>query len=127
MRLIDADALIEAMRTDYCADCDRRKGMKNGKERFVYDIGDAPCRVCSIDDAMNDVEYAATIDAAPVVHGRWIGIETVDAYDIAGIKTWALRARCSECGFVKKFIEAHTGQYIYCPTCGAKMDGEVTA
>ena len=61
--------------------------------------------------------------AAPVVHGRWIEIETEDAYDFAGIKTWALKARCSECDFVMKFIEAHTGQYIYCPHCGTQMDG----
>lgn len=73
---------------------------------------------------VGEINIAPTVDAVPVKHGRWIEIVTEDAYDIAGIKTWALRARCSECGFVMKFIEAHTGQYIYCPNCGAKMDGE---
>ena len=70
-----------------------------------------------------DVMTLPAVDAAPVAHGRWIEIETEDAYDFAGIKTWALKARCSECDFVMKFIEAHTGQYIYCPNCGARMDG----
>jgi Lar family restriction alleviation protein len=55
--------------------------------------------------------------------GRWIKSETSEAFDIAGVKTWALKAKCSECGFVHKFIEAHMC-YGYCPNCGAKMEGE---
>lgn len=57
----------------------------------------------------------------PVKHGRWIKLETCEAYDIAGVKTWALKVRCSECGFVHKAIEAH-GYYDYCPKCGTKMN-----
>ena len=57
--------------------------------------------------------------------GRWIKGETSEAFDIAGVKTWALKAKCSECGFVHKFIEAHMC-YGYCPNCGAKMEGSDT-
>ena len=64
-----------------------------------------------------------TIDAAPVKHGRWEGDETCDAYDVAGVKTWAVKRKCSACGFVHKFIEAHMC-YEFCPNCGAKMDLE---
>ena len=70
-----------------------------------------------------DVESMPTVDAVPVVHGRWEGDETCDAYDIAGVKTWAVKRKCSECGFTHKFIEAHMC-YVFCPNCGARMDGD---
>ena len=62
-RLIDADLSIKHLRENYCIDCDRRRGMKNGKltKRFVYDIGDAPCRACDIGDTFDYIEDAPTI------------------------------------------------------------------
>lgn len=107
MRLIDADALLE--------------DLTKAKREVNCHLPEIKKLFKALRDWIKD---APTVDAVPVKHGRWIGIETENAYDIVGIKTWALRARCSECGFVIKFIEAHTGQYIYCPRCGAKMDGE---
>ena len=70
MRLIDADATIKYLREFRCKDCDRRKGMKNGKIRFCYRIGDAPCRACDIWDTIDyflDEDISPTIDAVPVV------------------------------------------------------------
>ena len=70
MRLIDADATIQYLREYRCRDCDRRKGMKNGKIRFCYEIGDAPCRACYIGDTIDyflDEAISPTIDAVPVV------------------------------------------------------------
>ena len=67
MRLIDADALIDEVMERYCEDCNKRKGLKNGKWRIVYSVGDAPCRACGIDDMMDEMEGAPTIDAVPVV------------------------------------------------------------
>ena len=70
MRLIDADATIKYLREFRCKDCDRRKGMKNGKIRFCYEIGDAPCRACDIGDTIEyflDEDISPTIDAVPVV------------------------------------------------------------
>ena len=70
MRLIDADATIEYLRECRCKDCDKRKGMKNGKIRFCYEIGDAPCRACDIGDTIDyflDEDISPTIDAVPVV------------------------------------------------------------
>ena len=66
-RLIDADARIDSIRSFHCADCDRRKGTKNGKVVFCYQIGDAPCRACGIGDAIEYFEDAPTVDAAQVV------------------------------------------------------------
>lgn len=70
MRLIDADATIQYLREFRCKDCDKRKGMKNGKVRFCYEIGDAPCRACDIGDTIDYFLYediSPTIDAVPVV------------------------------------------------------------
>ena len=70
MRLIDADATIKYLREFRCKDCDRRKGMKNGKIRFCYEIGDAPCRACDIGDTVDyffDEDISPTVDAVPVV------------------------------------------------------------
>lgn len=59
--LIDRDAFLAEQRHVYCEDCARRKGMKNGKMKFVYDIGDAPCRACGYGDVLDDLEDAPTI------------------------------------------------------------------
>ena len=52
------------------------------------------------------------IDAAPVVHGRWVYGEDVDI-------------QCSVCG-ADAFTEGDYRQVKsrYCPNCGAKMDLE---
>ncbi len=60
-RLIDAGAFIAEQRHLYCENCERRKGMKNGKAKFVYDIGDAPCRACGYGDVLDDLEDAPTV------------------------------------------------------------------
>ena len=62
MRLIDADALLDEVMNRHCNDCDRRKGIKNGKYRIIYSIGDAPCRACEVDDFKDQIEDAPTIE-----------------------------------------------------------------
>ena len=63
-RLIDADAFIKEKQEWYCKqNCGRRKGIKNGKECFIYKIGEAPCRACEIDDLISAVDDAPTIIA----------------------------------------------------------------
>ena len=88
MRLIDADALgvgrcsRDVLPADYCAGW-------NGLIRLL--------------------EKAPTVDAVPVVHGRW---DNMDGY-----KT---RKVCSMCGWD---VTEYGKFYSYCPNCGAKMDG----
>ena len=54
--------------------------------------------------------------------GHWITKDGKEqGYDIGGIKTWYIQIMCDKCGFIKTAIEGHTGQYHYCPNCGAKM------
>lgn len=61
--------------------------------------------------ALDEIRHAPTVDAVPVVHGRWIH----DGQRINGGIDWC---HCSECGKSDNFC-ARTN---YCPNCGAKMD-----
>lgn len=91
MRLIDADALgvglcsRDVLPADYCAGW-------NGLIRLL--------------------EKAPTVDAVPVVHGRWID------NGACGYK-WAFS--CSKCGYIDGY--PFNDRHNYCPNCGAKMDG----
>jgi len=66
MEYIDREAFLAEQRHLYCENCARRK---NGKGKFVYDIGDAPCRACDICDVLDAVEDAPAADVGwiPVV------------------------------------------------------------
>ena len=121
MRLIDADALLDDVMERYCKECDKRKGIKNGKYRIVYNVGDAPCRACSVDDMKDDLENAPTIEERR--KGKWMPHPYGRAWDV-----------CSECGTGCKHREygitpdgleyVEEWMYLYCPNCGADMRGE---
>ena len=88
MRLIDADELKE-LRDKYI----------RGEIQFDGDEYDM-------------IDKCPTIDAVPVVHGRWMHL---------GGDEWC----CSACGFVistEGSWEKPTKKY--CEDCGAKMEGE---
>jgi len=59
------------------------------------------------------IKRLPTVDAVPVVHGRWVIIPG---------SIWPI-GDCSVCG------EQHIGTNSakYCPNCGARMDGEADA
>jgi hypothetical protein len=59
--LVDRDEFIKVHREYFCTDCVKRKGVKNGRMRILYEIGGVPCRACGVDDMF---EY---LDDAPVV------------------------------------------------------------
>ena len=64
---------------------------------------------------LRDIRLAPTVDAIPVVHGRWVMKETMIR------SPFAKNAYCSEC------LEETGYTTNYCPNCGAKMeaDGDV--
>lgn len=72
-------------------------------------------------DPVDDVELCRVIDAlpavdaAPVVHGRWIPRKG----------KWFAYFQCSVCGEKISYPSAD-GKALtnYCPNCGAKMNGE---
>ena len=59
----------------------------------------------------NDIDESPTIDAAPVVHGQWVD---------DGRRTY-----CSECCCSLTIAQASFKHNHFCPSCGAKMDGDV--
>ena len=99
MRLIDADALKKSI---VCSDTDEAKMISTKR---LHEI---------LDKWIDDRE---TIDAVPVVHGRWI--ELKDGSE-----------ECTNCRGLCPHEENYNGDIIcnfdcdYCPWCGAKMDLE---
>ena len=114
MRLIDADATIKYMRNFRCKDCDKRKGMKNGKIRFCYVIGEAPCCACDIGDTIDyflDEAISPTVDAIPVVHCK-------DC-------KYAILTYSGECKYCKKRMDDDGGMdQLYLPGDWYCADGE---
>ena len=65
------------------------------------------------------VKKQPAVDAAPVVHGRWVAMH----YE-GGILDGANCERCSNCGWDRFFDEPEIKSvFRYCPKCGALMDG----
>lgn len=99
MRLIDADALERRMTAKAAADKDKTVPVWS---RAISVVHDAP-----------------TVD--PVRHGKWYYHPTDKEWDV-----------CSVCGTGckrREYIGLSISQYYYhyCPSCGAKMDGDANA
>lgn len=95
-RLIDADALIEAICRDEC-------------ERSYKDC-DYSC------SSVAPVINAPTVDAQPVRRGKWIYVGELRNGD-----NFCAQWDCSVCGAGQTFINLPPF-YQYCPICGAKME-----
>ena len=96
-RLIDANNLIEEIREERCYNCRNFKDMK--------------CDYCGTADYIYMIEDMPTIEAKPVVHGRWIS-KNHHGYE------WVFV--CSNCGYIDGY--PFNDRFNYCPNCGAKMD-----
>ena len=80
----------------------------------LIDIEAEVCADCVCRDKCDRQAYCwakamQTVDAVPVVHGRWNSMD--------GYKT---RVVCSECGWD---APEYGKFYSYCPNCGSKMVG----
>ena len=62
----------------------------------------------------HDIEQIQRIEAEPVKHAHWELANEDTAYD----NVWV----CSNCG--EDFTQHRKPKFIYCPSCGAKMDEE---
>ena len=60
--------------------------------------------------AMEIVASPPAADVAPVVHGRWIQVDST-------------KCRCSHCDIIALIALYPHGDKNFCPNCGAKMDG----
>lgn len=111
MRLIDADALIDDLMERYCKECNKRKGIKNGKWRIIYEIGEVPCRACEVDDVKAELEEAPTADVPDRKVGKWIDY-TEDGY-----------VECPFCHSATN-CDGNKDELHFCFSCGAKMEEE---
>lgn len=91
------------------------------RETAIKAIEKADCAViaddaesCKTDYLREIIKSVPAADVALVVHGRWsdAGFGELPKHAPYG---WA----CSACGGI-----SFNNEYIYCPNCGAKMDGE---
>lgn len=103
MRLIDGSALLKELRKVQ-KECEK-DGQEMGGESVLIAVG--------LDDACDIVKSVPTVDAKPVLHGRWVKKE----YKSVDSVLWL----CSECNrrAADKF---EIRSWKYCPSCGAKMD-----
>ena len=74
-----------------------------------------------IADALERLDKVPTVDAAPVVHGRWINYPECLGYDDAYCDEHIV---CSSCKSVWNIIDNDADRFDFCPSCGAKMDKE---
>lgn len=61
-------------------------------------------------DIQDFLDNIPTADVAPVVHGRWIQVDST-------------KCRCSHCDIIALIALYPHGDKNFCPNCGAKMDG----
>lgn len=108
VRLIDATALKE--------------DLKNMLARVMYesdlDFDHSHAKIWTatitgIQHSIKRLDNAPTIDAVPVKHGRWI---------MENIREKSYLRMCTVCRKIAYFC-GEGCSYIYCPNCGAKMDG----
>lgn len=70
-------------------------------------------------------KYLSLSHCGADMKGRWVEVvDRTEMYDKEGVKTWGMLFQCNQCGFVLNAIEGHTGQYNFCPNCGADMRGD---
>ena len=69
-------------------------------------------------DVKRALDAIPTVDAAPVVHGRWVKMTGMMPPEYHG------HYECSECGWHMKGLRnswTREEEMTYCPNCGAKM------
>lgn len=77
----------------------------------------------AIDECIDKIDNAPTADVQEVKHGKWVlSAESLGIQDVDCVK-------CSLCGELFIVDEDYDFDYIkdffiYCPNCGAKMDGK---
>lgn len=91
----------------------------NALEKTMYSVADLSCSENIHVDVIADIiGNALTVDAVPVVHGRWQWISST--YDRIPCEK---RYWCSKCHHETITHDSEPWEK-FCPNCGAKMDGK---
>ena len=101
MRLIDADALVDAIKDRIAVD----KEIYPDDEFFRFSR-------FGMRTVIGIVKNQDTVD--PVKHGHWIH----------GSSSENIRVTCSECGYKVNYFWDSWQDALYCPNYGARMDGD---
>lgn len=97
----------------------------NGAIKQLHDLRNSDAMPVYFKPAIAEVINVLLSDVRENVKGRWVEVvDRTEMYDKEGVKTWGMLFQCNQCGFVLNAIEGHTGQYNYCPNCGADMRGD---
>ena len=113
MRLIDADALMMFL---------------ENKRRVLADTGGNEYALRGFAYCIKRIHEQPTVEAEPVVHGEWNNMAEQNNH---------LHCKCSICGYWTESYRAIKTyglssddylevKWLFCPNCGAKMDGGVS-
>lgn len=101
MRLIDADALINAIRNRIA---EEQEIYPDDKISRLFRVG--------MRSVIGIVKNQDTID--PVKHGHWIHSSSTEPLTVS----------CSNCGYKVNYFWDSWQDALHCPHCGARMDGD---
>ena len=101
MRLIDADALVENIKSEIDDD---KEIYSDDKTSVIFRAG--------MKTVIRIVKNQDTVD--PIKHGRWIQSSGTEYLEVS----------CSECGYKVNYFWSGWQDALYCPKCGARMDGD---
>ena len=113
MRYIDADALERQLFRDGIAGI-----FLNYPRRTKFTIGE-------IRGMLKNERIAPTANVVEVRHGEWKEVQLPYTTFFGGKGEGPYR-KCSVCewGYPVVTVGQHLKKYMFCPNCGAKMDGE---
>lgn len=100
MRLIDADNALELFRAEY----QNTENLIKQGEKQLDSLAEG------YTEAAHIIKHISpTVDAVPVVHGRW--------------NASSVLLECQNCGEIYSRLGGNEGKaWNYCPNCGARMD-----
>lgn len=114
-RYIDSDVLLNTVFEVHCKECDKRKGEKNGKYKTIYEVGEAPCKSCGVNDMREYIEDAPTADVVPMdFHNKVLEIEIKKQENLVEV------VRCKDC--TRQMICFHSDDY-FCADGERRGDG----
>lgn len=117
------DIAIKAIEQEPCEDVISRQAVLSKIKEVCFSEEWLQFRVDKGSNGQRDsiIDYIEQLP--PVVPqpkmGRWLHREIMDYLDKN--KVIHNHFMCQDCGFIHDFIDGHTAQYKYCPSCGAKM------
>ena len=106
------DQAIKAVEQQPCEDCISRQAAIN---TVVFECGEWAGLAKEIS---KQLQQLPPVTPQPKM-GRWLHRENMDYLDKD--KVVHNHFMCKDCGFIYDFIDGHTAQYKYCPSCGVKM------